>query len=500
MSKELQASQALAAQQEGVIFTMQLFQAACKGNNMYNPNQNPRMVPKGWNSSNDKATGWDILEFMLPKAAANGLINSIDKRGNTILHLCAQQGKNDVVDFLLKHMALDKISIVNVDGQTATHLAALKGHTETFGKIFKIIPKEAMQLNNYGTNCFHLSLTGDHIVDVNPKIAKIIIYELKLLSPELLFIKCNGISPLEQALLKSNQYPELKEVITELLFIIPEGEKFELFNKIPALALTEQELKVAVKEAAGLKLIEAIEAKNFIEARIQMSEANNHGVLEKVANQAFHLCLSNGADNRTVEILLNFVDINCLLKHPYEGANVLRIAIGHNRYDLALKVINKCTDNNLLFIPDDEASVPLDLVLAFVTQGQDLPNQREVFNKLLCAMPAGYHTAVEGQQGRLEIYKSAALFKAQVENLMIEEGVTEEAATQKVIEEQNQKVAIMDSIVNLASQLANQLKDALDVDNGEAPVDLEGAAVADIPTDLNQINLSGHNNSEDAGL
>ncbi len=101
-----------------------LIEADCVLNERNKRGHTPFMLAAAFNSFN-------IMELLLKKVAIkNDLLESIDFKGNSVLHLALLNNHENCALFILDKIENEKlINLQNKQGQTALHLAAKKGFT-----------------------------------------------------------------------------------------------------------------------------------------------------------------------------------------------------------------------------------------------------------------------------------------------------------------------------------------------------------------------------------
>ena len=105
--------------------------------------------------------------------------NSLDNNGNTILHLAAQEGRTDIVDFLLKHPKFEntlfqQLCVQNNKDDTPLHLAIKNGHIDFVNFIlldprFTEALRSIFQMQNMNSDApLHLAVRNknSYLVDV----------------------------------------------------------------------------------------------------------------------------------------------------------------------------------------------------------------------------------------------------------------------------------------------------------------------------------------------
>lgn len=82
--------------------------------------------------------------------------------GHSLLHVAAENNYPHVTAFLLRFVSPN---IVNLDGYTPAHLAAMKGHTQVLGKLFNDPHFDASKRDSTGKTYIHWVSTGTSLAN-----------------------------------------------------------------------------------------------------------------------------------------------------------------------------------------------------------------------------------------------------------------------------------------------------------------------------------------------
>ncbi|KAK7056607.1 ankyrin repeat-containing protein [Paramarasmius palmivorus] len=88
------------------------------------------------------------VQIFVEKYSWEDVANVKDENGNTVLHMTAANGHDDILDFILPKLPPSLLSMQNSAGSTALHWAALNQHLSTMKKLVEIAGVGLIDIKN----------------------------------------------------------------------------------------------------------------------------------------------------------------------------------------------------------------------------------------------------------------------------------------------------------------------------------------------------------------
>jgi ankyrin repeat protein len=105
---------------------------------------------------------WGPVDALKRCAAAGAALDRRDSSGRTALHLAAQAGRIDNVDFLMDATGEGLVFVRDSSGNLPIHVAAVNGRTSIVRRLLQVTEPHVMEVNDDGWMPFHLAARYGH--------------------------------------------------------------------------------------------------------------------------------------------------------------------------------------------------------------------------------------------------------------------------------------------------------------------------------------------------
>ncbi|KAJ6856967.1 hypothetical protein NC651_038608 [Populus alba x Populus x berolinensis] len=347
----------------------------------------------------------DKLEHVSSEEVLNIIFKHVAASGNSLLHVAASHGSEDVIQLLCHHFPL-LISRVNFLGDNALHLAARAGRFDTIQNLVKHVKNHHRTLelasllrmkNNKGNTPLH-----DAVIKRCREVACFLLYE----DLEVSYHKNKeDKSPLSLAVESCDV-----EMIASFIEAMPEGNLEKLAVGKPDIILPEDKkggnllhLAASMGFLSGARLLVS-------RCPVAASQRNEEG------NLPIHVACQKGHLEVVRELLPYWLDPMDFLNE--KGQNILHVAAGSGQMKIVDEILRNRDLEALINEKDYDGNTPLHLAAMYCRSEivQALVSDKRVDKKIVNnekLKPSGVVKLLQG--GRFEAPKSDGMRKVLVE-------------------------------------------------------------------------------------